>query len=143
MTFIEEYRALLQAVKDFDDQSIDLTTLSDSDLRELETSRLPLYSLHEQAYKERLRRCEIEKAEWQKREEKLRERYGYARPGEDISHGLTLMTIRAEEKGLISASYRLLPALGYSDAEIRAEIRKDIPTISDEEIDEYRKAVTG
>ena len=86
MSFIEEFHQLEQAVSDFDSRPVNLTDiqmLSDADLDALETSRLPLYRLHEQAYKERLRRCEIQIEVQRKEQERLKARYGYRYPEKD------------------------------------------------------------
>jgi hypothetical protein len=83
MSFMEEYRALEAAVKDFDQRCVDLTTISDADLNDLEDSRLPLYRLHMQAYEERLRRLEIRAEERAREQRRLMAWYGCHLPGED------------------------------------------------------------
>ncbi|MBR1642140.1 MAG: hypothetical protein IJ683_07450 [Butyrivibrio sp.] len=139
MSFMEEYRALLQAVEDFDHQSVDLTTLSDADLHELETSRLPLFNLHDQAYKESQRRADEYNRERREEQERLKARYGYyfsKRGGGDMS--LTdLIRVEAYEEVVVEMAYEK-----NDEAEARQKIHELIPTISDAEIDEYRREHT-
>ena len=135
MSFIDEYRALEAAVKDFDHQSVDLTILSDSDLHELESSRLPLYRLHEQAYKERLRRCEIQMETRRKEQERLKARYGYRYPEKEELNAIDVLGVEAFESGIMDSVFD-----DYDGEEAKEKIHEMIPAITDAEIDEYRRA---
>ena len=135
MSFIDEYRALEAAVKDFDHQSVDLTILSDSDLHELESSRLPLYRLHEQAYKERLRRIDKRAEEHRKEQEQLKARYGYHFPDKEELNAIDVLGVEAFESGIMDSVFD-----DYDGEEAKEKIHEMIPAITDAEIDEYRRA---
>ena len=130
---IDEFRELEKSVKDFDHRSFDLTVLSDAELNEIESSRLPLYHLRDLAYKERLRRCEIREKERAKEQARLKARYGYHFPDKETLNGWDYISVKHFEKGIIEGTFTF-------DKETAMEIiHKLIPTISDEEIEEYRK----
>lgn len=128
---IDEFRELEKSVKDFDHRSFDLTVLSDYELSEIESSRLPLYHLHDLAYKERLRRCEL--AEEERAKEQAR--YGYYFPDKETLTGWDVYTVKIAEQSMVDTAFAI------ADKETAmAIIHKRIPTISDEEIEAYRKA---
>ena len=140
--FIEEYRALVAAVEAFDHRDVDITTLTDQEIYEIERSRLKLYSLHERAYEERLRRIEIRRQEQQKEQDRRRERYGYyfkehnRKPGvgggENEITDWDLIQVGAYEEAVVKMSYVKDPETAVD------EIKKCIPGITDEEIEQYR-----
>lgn len=133
---LQEVLALEQTVRDFDHQSVDLSALTDAELYGIETSKLPLYALHDKAYKERLRRCDVRAEEQRKEQGRLKARYGYRYPDLNEFNAMDVMRAEAYEKGVVKG------ALGCCDeAAARAKIHEVIPTITDAEIDEYWKQV--
>ena len=140
--FIEEYRALVAAVEAFDHRDVDLTTLTDQEIYEIERSRLKLYSLHERAYEERLRRIEIEQQRQQEEQERRRERYGYYFEKHNRKHGVggkeneitdwDLIQVGAYEETAVKLLFEKDPETAVD------EIKKCIPGITDAEIELYR-----
>ena len=132
---IDEFRELEKSVKDFDHRSFDLTVLSDYELNEIEESRLPLYHLHDLAYKERLRRCELAEEERAKEQARRKARYGYYFPDKETLTGWDIYTVKIVEQSMVDTAF------AFADKETAmATIHRLIPTISDEEIEAYRKA---
>ncbi len=135
---LQEVLALEQTVRDFDHQSVDLSALTDAELYGIETSKLPLYALHDKAYKERLRRCDVRAEEQRKEQGRLKARYGYRYPDLNEFNAMDVMRAEAYEKGVVKG------ALGCCDeAAARAKIHEVIPTITDAEIDEYAITISG
>ena len=139
--FIEEYRALVAAVEAFDHRPIDLTTLTDQEIYEIERSRLKLYSLHERAYEERLRRIEVERQRQQEEQDRRWARYGYYFEKHNRKHGFggreneitdwDLIQVGAYEETAVSVLFE------RDETTALEEIRKCIPGITDEEIELY------
>ena len=145
MSFIEEYRALEAADKDFDHgySSFDFSTLSDDDLREASKMRLMPWSVKGKIGQEQMDRASRHKEERRKENERLKARYGYyfsKRTGGEKDEFTATDLIRAEtyEEVIVELSFEKL-----DEAAARRKIHEMIPTITDAEIDEYKKAATS
>ena len=145
MSFIEEYRALEAAVKDFDHRysSFDFSTLSDNDLHEASKIRLTPWSVNGKIGQEQMDRASSHNEERRKEYERLKARYGYyfsKRTGGEKDEFTATDLIRAEtyEEVIVELSFEKL-----DEAAARRKIHEMIPTITDAEIDEYKKAATS
>ena len=127
--FIEEYRALVAAVEAFDHRDVDLTTLTDKEVDELDNTRLPLYSLTRRAYEERLRRIEVERQEEQ--EEQHNRKHGVGGKENEITDW-DLIQVGTYEEVLVRGFFE------RDESTAVDEIRKCIPGITDAEIEQYR-----
>ena len=140
--FIEEYRALVAAVEAFDHRDVDLTTLTDKEVDELDNTRLPLYSLTRRAYEERLRRIEVERQEEQEEQDRRWARYGYYYEEHGTKHGVGGRENEITDWDLIQVgTYEEVLVRGFFERDESTavdEIRKCIPGITDAEIEQYR-----
>ena len=138
---IENFKALETAVELFDARyaDFDFTSLSYIQLSKLEDRlfHYPAYKVKEAVYKARVAIANKENQESECKRQLLQERYGYYCPGEDITKGLMLFEIKGFECAFVQTVYSMM--VGIPDEEIRKRIRKRIPTITDREIDEYRR----
>ena len=138
---LEDFKALESAIEMFDARyaDYDFSALPFDQIWKLEDrlSHYPAYKVKEAVYKARVAMAEARNRERERQKQLLQERYGYYCPGEDVTNGLTLYGIKCYERAMVQTAYRFMA--GKSDKEIRERIKESIPTITDKEIDEYRR----
>ena len=99
----------------------------------------PVYKVRKAVSEARVAEAEEENREYERKRQALQKRYGYYCPGEDVTKGLALIEIKSYERALVQTVYSMMT--DKTDKEIRDIIRAEIPQITDQEIDEYRKQV--
>jgi hypothetical protein len=134
------FAELESTVECFDDlyADYDFSTLTFEQIILLERKvyHYPAEKVRNAVHRARVAAANREYEEQERREDLILARYGYYNKA-GASRGLCLSEVRAYERATVRALYDIME--GASDEEIREAIKRYIPSITNEEIDDYRK----